>query len=99
MVLASLLPVSDYSKGKDGRPIHGTTSRRPKDIKMLNEWIKRYATDKGLSYLDYYNTMVDQEDFLKPEFSSDGIHPNKQGYKVMTRLAEQAITASLTSKR
>lgn len=66
---------------------------------MLNEWIKRYATDKGLSYLDYYNTMVDQEDFLKPEFSSDGIHPNKQGYKVMTRLAEQAITASLTSKR
>lgn len=99
VVFASLLPVSDYSKGKEGRPILQTTIRRPEQIKTLNEWIKKYANDNGLTYLDYYNAMVDKQGFLKAEFSSDGLHPNSHGYKVMAGLAEQAITSSLTTKR
>ena len=98
VVLASLLPVNDYSNGKDEKRIRQTTKRRPEDIKILNEWIKRHAMDNRLTYLDYYNAMVDKQDLLNPEFSFDGLHPNKNGYKIMARLAEQAITSSLTSK-
>ena len=99
VVFASLLPVNDYSKGKDGTPILQTTIRRPEQIKTLNEWIKKYANDNDLTYLDYYNAMVDKQGFLKAEFSSDGLHPNSHGYKIMAGLAEQAITSSLTTKR
>jgi hypothetical protein len=45
VVLASLLPVNDYSNGKDEKRIRQTTKRRPEDIKILNEWIKRHAID------------------------------------------------------
>jgi hypothetical protein len=66
-VLASLLPLNNYSKGKDGKPILQTTVRRPEDIKQLNNWIKIYAKENGLTYLDYYNAMVDREDLLNLE--------------------------------
>jgi lysophospholipase L1-like esterase len=99
VVLASLLPVSNHSNGKDGKPILQTTRRRPEDIKILNEWIKKYANENRLTYLDYYSAMVDRLDLLRPELSFDGLHPNKDGYKIMARLAGQAIASSLTSKR
>jgi lysophospholipase L1-like esterase len=99
VVLASLLPVNDHSNGKDGKPIRQTVKRRPEDIKILNEWIKKCANDNRLTYLDYYNVMVDKHGLLWSELSFDGLHPNKDGYKIMARLAEQAITSSLTSKR
>jgi lysophospholipase L1-like esterase len=98
VVLASLLPVSNHGNGKEGKPILQTIKRQPEDINILNEWIKKYANEDRLTYLDYYNAMVDKEG-LRPELSFDGLHPNKDGYKIMPRLAEQAITSSLTSKR
>jgi lysophospholipase L1-like esterase len=99
VVLASLLPVSNHSNGKDGKPILQTIKRRPEDIKILNEWIKKYANENRLTHLDYYNAMVDTQDLLRPELSFDGLHPNKDGYKIMARLAKQAITSSFRSKR
>lgn len=91
VVLAFLLPVSNHSNGKDRKPILQTVARRPEDIKILNEWIKKYANENRLTYLDYYNAMVDKQGLLRPELSFDGLHPNKDGYKIMARLAEQAI--------
>lgn len=99
VVLASLLPVSDYEKNKEGKPITQTTRRPPDQIKALNEWIKRYAAENGLTYLDYYSAMVDDKGFLKDELSDDGLHPNNKGYEVMAPLAEQAITVALKKKK
>src|SRR5207244_1675975 len=41
VVLASLLPVSDYEKTKDGKPITRTTQRPPEQIKALNNWMRK----------------------------------------------------------
>src|SRR5215831_18218987 len=54
VVFASLLPVSDYEQ-RDGKPIVQTTRRPPEKIKALNEWIKGYAANNKLTYLDYYS--------------------------------------------
>src|SRR5881394_3441912 len=43
VVLASILPVSDYEKTKDGKPIIRTVQRPPEKIRALNEWMKTYA--------------------------------------------------------
>ena len=97
VVLASLLPVSDYEK-RDGKPIIQTTRRPPEQIRALNEWMKTYAAANGATYLDYYSAMVDDKGFLRDELSEDGLHPNAKGYEVMAPLAERAIASALKKK-
>ena len=48
-----------------------------------------------MTYLDYYSSMVDDNNALKDEYGSDGVHPNKEGYEVMSLLAERAINKIL----
>src|SRR5215831_12339726 len=57
VVFASLLPVSDYEQ-RDGKPIIQTVRRPPDKIKALNEWMKAYAANNKLTYLDYYSAMI-----------------------------------------
>jgi lysophospholipase L1-like esterase len=99
VVLASLLPVSDYGHNREGKPINQTTRRPPAQILALNEWIKKYAAAGGMTYLDYYSAMVDDKGMLRQELSDDGLHPNAKGYVVMMSLAEQAIAAALKRKQ
>jgi len=94
VVLASVLPVSDYEL-RDGKPLTQTVRRPPAHILALNTWLKAFAKAHGHLYLDYFSAMVDDKGFLKNELSDDGLHPNADGYKVMAPLAEAAIVASL----
>lgn len=89
VVLASLLPVRDYDTANDSRSDH---------IRRINRWIKKYATEHGLTYLDYYSGMADGKGLMKDELSNDGLHPNSRGYQVMAPLAEKAITSALKKK-
>jgi len=97
VVLASLLPVSDYEM-RDGKPIIQTGRRPPDKILALNAWMKNYAAQNKDTYLDYYSAMVDGKGFLQDELSDDGLHPNAKGYAVMAPLAEAAIAAALRKK-
>src|SRR4030095_512873 len=99
VLIASVLPVSDYAKNREGKPINQTTRRPPEKIISLNGWIKNYATQNGLTYLDYFSAMVDQKGFLKEELSNDGLHPNDKGYVVMQPLVEQAIATAFKKKK
>jgi len=99
VVIASVLPVSDYNKDKDGKPIVRTTQRPPAEILKLNEWIRKQVATKDLTYLDYFSATVDDKGFLKQELSGDGLHPNDKGYSVMQPLAEKAISAALKKSR
>jgi len=99
VVLASLLPISDYEKNREGQPLIRTVQRPPAQIKALNEWLRKYAAANGATYLDYYAAMVDEHGFLQAELSEDGLHPNVKGYAVMAPLAEQAIALALKKKR
>ena len=99
VVLASLLPVSDYGHNREGKPINQTTRRPPSQILELNAWIKKYVAATGITYLDYFSAMVDDKGMLKQELSDDGLHPNARGYAVMMPLAQGAITAALKRKQ
>jgi lysophospholipase L1-like esterase len=98
VVFSSLLPISDYEKTKDGKPIIRSTQRPPEQIKALNEWMRKYAADNGATYLDYFAAMIDDKGFLREELSEDGLHPNQKGYDIMAPLAERAIAAALKKK-
>jgi lysophospholipase L1-like esterase len=94
VVLASVMPVSDYEV-RDGKPLNQTVRRPPDKILALNKWIQEFARANHHTYLDYFSAMVDDKGFLKDELSNDGLHPNVQGYAVMAPLAEAAIQASV----
>jgi lysophospholipase L1-like esterase len=99
VVLASILPISDYNKNKAGEAIVRSVQRSPAQILALNEWMKRYAAENDLVYLDYYSATVDDKGFLKIELANDGLHPNAKGYEVMKPLAENAVRAALKKKQ
>jgi lysophospholipase L1-like esterase len=95
VVLASVLPVSDYDRDPQGQPLIRTRCRPPAQIVALNDWLRRYAAGNGHVYLDYYTAMADAQGFLKDELSDDGLHPNAKGYAVMAPLAEKAVRSAL----
>jgi len=62
----------------------------------INTIIKNYAEKNGMTYLDYYSSMVDDQKGLKQEYGLDEVHPNKKGYEVMSILVEKAIAETLS---
>lgn len=85
VILTSVLPSSGY--GWKGH-IRNITQK----IKDLNVEIKAYAEENGYSYVDYYSSMVNDEDKgMKDGYSFDSQHPSEKGYSVMEPLIQKAI--------
>lgn len=99
VVVASVLPVSDYNTNKDGKQIVRTVQRPPAQILALNDWLKKFAAERKLVYLDYFTATVDDKGFLKAELANDGLHPNEKGYAVMKPLAAEAVQKALKMKQ
>jgi lysophospholipase L1-like esterase len=95
VVLASVLPVSDYDRDRQGQLLLRTRCRPPAQIVALNDWMRRYVARQGHVYLDYHRATADAKGFLTDELSDDGLHPNARGYAVMAPLAEKAVAAAL----
>ena len=99
VVLASVLPVSNYGHDRQGNALDTRVNRPPEKILELNAWIKKYAAANGHTYLDYFSAMVDPHGMLQKDLSEDGLHPNAKGYALMSPLAEQAIRTALKKRR
>jgi len=99
VVLASVLPVSNYGHDRDCKTIDVRDRRPPEKILELNKWIKSYAAAHGDIYLDYFSATVDDHGLFKADLSEDGLHPNAKGYAVMGPLAEQAIQQALKNAK
>jgi acyl-CoA thioesterase I len=87
VVLCSILPAYDY-------PWKPGLEPAPK-ILAINEWLKAYAAEHHHVYVDYHAAMKDNRDGLPANLSHDGVHPTKEGYAVMTPLAEAGIKKAL----
>lgn len=90
VIISSILPAIEYLWKPNLKP----------SIKIIsiNKALKSYAEKNDFIYLDYFSAMVDDKGGLKvPEYTAadDLVHPNKAGYLVMEKLAEQAINTAL----
>lgn len=95
VVLASVLPVSNYHSRSDGTRVVQTRRRPLEKILALNRSIEEYAITTGRTYLDYHTALADARGMLRADLSDDGLHPNAKGYGIMTVLAERAIRRAL----
>jgi lysophospholipase L1-like esterase len=88
VVLSSLTPVCDSLQTQSAK-------RPPEKILALNGWIKNYAAQQNVVYLNYYPHMIDDKGMLRADLTVDCLHPNQAGYGVMAPLAEEAIRKAL----
>ena len=87
VIISSVLPAFDYV----WRPGLEPNIKIPK----LNAMLKDYAENNGFLYLDYFTAMADDRNGLPKELAEDGVHPTKEGYMIMKKLAEEAINTAL----
>ncbi len=64
-------------------------------IVEFNRWLRRFAHERGLVYVDYHAVLADERDAMKRTFASDGVHPNSEAYGVMEPLARRAIQQAM----
>jgi acyl-CoA thioesterase-1 len=57
-------------------------------LKIQRKWLQEEAALKDLRLLDFYTPLLAESGFgIKPELTVDGLHPNKNGYKVLAQAA------------
>jgi len=95
VLIATLLPVSDYHKDRDVN-YERTPRRAPEQIRELNRWIQSYCASKDFTFVNYYSEVMDAAGFFKPDLSDDGLHPNSQGYRIMAPVVLQALQSVVT---
>lgn len=84
VILSSVTPAGEYPWRKEIKDV-------PQKIMSLNAKIKAYAKEKGFSYIDYFSVMCDENNALKNNLGTDGVHPNEEGYKIMEATAKKVI--------
>jgi neutral ceramidase len=85
VILGSIPPAAVFSWRPALRPA-------PR-IVALNAWLRDYARRNDLTYVDYHAALAGPAGELRAELGNDGVHPNRDGYVLMRRLAAQAIDA------
>jgi lysophospholipase L1-like esterase len=56
------------------------------------------ARANGHVYLGYHAAMADARGGMREGISTDGVHPNEAGYRIMAPLAEAAIAEALHAR-
>ena len=88
VVVSSILPANNFP----WRP-----KIKPADkVLELNSMLEAYCKSNDIIYLNYYSKMVDNEKGLEKKLTTDDVHPNLAGYKIMEPLVEEAIQKALS---
>lgn len=88
VILCKYLPIYEYPWNK---ALKGAADQ----IISLNDAIVAYANEKNFTILDYFTPLVDEKNGQKAEFTTDGVHPNLAGYKVMGVVTDEAIRKTI----
>jgi lysophospholipase L1-like esterase len=83
VALASILPASGFSWKPGLKPAP--------TIVRLNGWLHDFALERHIRYIDYHSVLADAQGGFIPELSNDGVHPNRDGYAAMRKLALRGI--------
>lgn len=62
-------------------------------IRELNAWLRDYAMQNGLGYIDYFTPLAGSAGELRAELGNDGVHPNRDGYVLMRSAFEAQLAA------
>ena len=84
VALSTILPVYKY-------PSRDDIVDPPKTISFINSALLEYCKQNDLVFIDYYSPMVDEKKGLKLAYSTDGVHPTKEGYAIMEKVVRDTL--------
>lgn len=90
VVLGAITPVARFWMFPELKPAP--------QIVALNHWLRDYARQEGLIFVDYHAPLADAGQGFRDDLSNEGVHPNRDGYAIMTPLARAAIATALVGK-
>ena len=79
----SLYPINDTDDEKIDLEMVNVLRNNEK-IKNINKEIKKVCKEKKVTYIDMYSKLVDDNDKLNIDYTTEGLHLNNEGYKVVT---------------
>ena len=83
-ILCSVLPAAQY-------PWRPEVESVPEKIRALNDRLRQYAAERGLTWVDYYSAMDAGDGSMRSEYTRDGVHPTPEGYTVMEAVIRPAL--------
>ncbi len=91
VVLLSILPTNRYWWAPQVAPAARIADH--------NRWLRDYAAEAGLTFVDMHGAMLAGDGAIGPALSNDGVHPNAAGYAVMERVLRPVLTRSAGERR
>lgn len=89
IILTTTLPSASFGWNK-------TITDAPEKISALNKELKAYAAQEDIPFVDYFSAVVaDDGRAIDPACSSDGVHPNDEGYSRMEALILPVVKKEL----
>ncbi|MDO6416285.1 SGNH/GDSL hydrolase family protein [Sphingomonas sp. BIUV-7] len=83
IILASIPPAASFPWKPELRPAGR--------IDAWNAWLRTYAQQQKLVFVDYHAVLADSAGGLKPEFGTDAVHPSHVGYRQMDAPFRRAL--------
>jgi lysophospholipase L1-like esterase len=87
VVLGSIPPTARFNWRPELNPVP--------QIRELNRWLRDYAAHNRCDFIDYYSALVGPAGELRPQLGNDGVHPNRDGYRLMRELVQKQLAPYL----
>ena len=81
--LESVYPVNRTDDDKIDKGVV-TEKRKNEDVREINQKLKEFSKEEKITYIDMYSILKDDNDNLKIEYTTEGLHVSEEGYKVIT---------------
>lgn len=65
----------------------------PDQIKRMNEFLAELALEKDLVFINLYPYFLGDMQYLNPDLTKDGLHPNQSGYDIMAEKIKPLLSA------
>ena len=83
-IILSILPAAKYM----WRP---EITESTQMILQVNAMLESYARLNGITYIDYFNLLKDENNALPQKYAVDGVHPNDECYGIMEPIVKAEI--------
>jgi acyl-CoA thioesterase-1 len=60
-------------------------------LKRFRFFLKEFTIQNKIPVINFYNEMVDSSGKIKAEYDFDGVHPSREGYKIMSKVAHYGL--------
>lgn len=65
-------------------------------LNKFNDWVRAFATERELPMIDFANAIADDQGFLPRDCSTDPVHVNEKGYRILAEAARPVIKKVLS---